>query len=158
MYYTSFLHFSCHIKEDCAEFLLFETFCSLFRNENIKRPGFYTLQVTRVFSNFPATKKNKKYVWVLQSFWIVICLSWWRSEIVIKKRYWDYVSFRLLRLFSSIVVPTVQNQPPEAFFKKRCSVFSSEVCEIFKGALIQIWKSPNIFVFISNNTLKISHS
>ena len=27
--------------------------CSLVRNENIKRPGFYTLHVTRVASNFP---------------------------------------------------------------------------------------------------------
>ena len=49
------LHFytSCHIKEKCVEFLLFETFYSLVGNENIKRHGFYTLQVTRVFSNFP---------------------------------------------------------------------------------------------------------
>ena len=53
------LHFctSYHLKEMCVEFavefLLSETFL-LFRNENnIKRPGFYTLQVTRVFSNFP---------------------------------------------------------------------------------------------------------
>ena len=46
------LHFytSCHLKEKCVQFLLFR---SLVRNENIKRPGFYMLQVTKVFSNFP---------------------------------------------------------------------------------------------------------
>ena len=56
------LHFytSSDIKEKRAEFLLFETFCSLVRNENIKRPGFYTLQVTRVFSNFPYLKQLNK--------------------------------------------------------------------------------------------------
>ena len=32
-------------------------FWSLVRNENIKKPGFYMLQVTRVFSNFPQLKK-----------------------------------------------------------------------------------------------------
>ena len=39
------LHFytSCHIKEKCVEFSLFETFYSLAGNENIKRHGFYTL-------------------------------------------------------------------------------------------------------------------
>ena len=55
------LHFytSCHIKEKCVDF--FFLFCSLVRNENTKRHGFYTLQVTRVFSNFPQLKQlNKK--------------------------------------------------------------------------------------------------
>ena len=54
------LHFytSCHIKEKDVEFLLFETFCSLIRNENIKKPSFYTLQVTRIFLNFPQLKKQ----------------------------------------------------------------------------------------------------
>ena len=46
---------SCHIKEKCAEL-----FCSLVKNENTKRPGFYTLLVTRVFSNFPQLKKLNK--------------------------------------------------------------------------------------------------
>ena len=41
---------SCHNKQKCVEFLFFIIFS---RNENIKRPGFYTLQVTRVLSNFP---------------------------------------------------------------------------------------------------------
>ena len=35
-------------------------FCSLVRNENIKRPGFYTLKVTRVCSNFPQLKQLNK--------------------------------------------------------------------------------------------------
>ena len=39
-------------------YLLF--FFPLVRNENIKRPGFYTLQVTRVFSNFPRLKQLNK--------------------------------------------------------------------------------------------------
>ena len=38
------LHFytSCHIKEKCAGFLVFEKLCSLVKNENTERPGFYT--------------------------------------------------------------------------------------------------------------------
>ena len=36
-------------------------------------------------------------MWIFWSSWIVICLNW-RSEIVIKKPYCDYVSFRFLRL------------------------------------------------------------
>ena len=62
---------SCHITEACVKFfffiimiilffLFFYLFCSLVRNENIKRPGFYTLQVTRVFSNFPQLKQLHK--------------------------------------------------------------------------------------------------
>ena len=35
-------------------------FYSLVRNGNLKRPGFYTLQVTRVFSNFPQLKQLNK--------------------------------------------------------------------------------------------------
>ena len=53
------LHFytSCRIKEKCAEFLFFlKLFCSLVKNKNTKRFGFYTLLVTRVFSNFPQLK------------------------------------------------------------------------------------------------------
>ena len=62
---------SCHITEACVKFfffiimiilffLFFYLFCSLVRNENIKRPGFYTLQVIRVFSNFPQLKQLHK--------------------------------------------------------------------------------------------------
>ena len=48
------LHFYSlyHIKEKC-----FSLFRCLVTNENIKRPGFYMLQVTRVFSNFPQLKQ-----------------------------------------------------------------------------------------------------
>ena len=50
------LHFELYamLKKSVLDFLfsLF-LFSSLFRNENIKRPGFYALQVTRVFMNFP---------------------------------------------------------------------------------------------------------
>ena len=62
---------SCHITETCVEsfffiitiilfFLFFHLFCSLVRNENTKRPGFYTLQVKWVFSNFPQLKQLHK--------------------------------------------------------------------------------------------------
>ena len=62
---------SCHITEACVKFfffiimiilffLFFYLFCSLVRNENIKRPGFYTLQVKWVFSNFPQLKQLHK--------------------------------------------------------------------------------------------------
>ena len=51
------LHFYtlCYIKEKCGIFIFYSLFllCFLVRNENVRRPGFYTLQVTRVFSNFP---------------------------------------------------------------------------------------------------------
>ena len=49
------LHFytSCHVKEKCLEFFFFIIFGYLARNENIKRPSFYSLQVTRAFSSFP---------------------------------------------------------------------------------------------------------
>ena len=57
------LHFytSRHIKENSVELFFFSflfPFYSLVRNENIKRPGFYALQVTRVFSNFPQLIQN----------------------------------------------------------------------------------------------------
>ena len=35
---------------------VFLKLCSLVKHENTKRPGFYTLLVTRVFSNFPQLK------------------------------------------------------------------------------------------------------
>ena len=41
-------------------FLLFFSFLLLVRNEKIKRPGVYTLQVTRIFSNFPQLKQLNK--------------------------------------------------------------------------------------------------
>ena len=59
------LHFytSCHIKEKCVEFFIIIfifIFCYSVRDENLKRPGFYTLQVTRMFSNFPQLKQLNK--------------------------------------------------------------------------------------------------
>ena len=58
-----YFYISCHIKEKCSEFLFFITFFvfwSLVRNQNIKRTGFYTLQVTRLFSNFLQFKQLSK--------------------------------------------------------------------------------------------------
>ena len=54
-----YFYTSCYIKEKCVEFfffIIFFFFCFLVRNGNIRRPGFYTLHVTRVFSNFPQLK------------------------------------------------------------------------------------------------------
>ena len=117
LYFISLLH--AISKKSVWNFCFLKLFGSLVRNENnIKRLGFYTLQVTMVFSNFPRKqlKQNKEYVWILWSSWTMICLNW-RSEIVIKKPYCEYVFFfRFLRLFSSTVVPTIQRQPPKVFF------------------------------------------
>ena len=59
-YFISMLH--AILKENVSNFyfLLFFVFCSLVRNYNIKRPDFYTLQVTGVFSNFPQLKQLTK--------------------------------------------------------------------------------------------------
>ena len=52
----------------------FFLFCSLVRNENTKQHGFYTLQVTRVFSNFSQLKqfdkKNMCEYCDLLKFWL----------------------------------------------------------------------------------------
>ena len=55
------LHFftSCHIKKSVRKLFL-KPFCSLVKNENTKRPGYYTLLVTRVFLNFPQLKQLKQ--------------------------------------------------------------------------------------------------
>ena len=58
LYFISIYHI---ILNKCVwNFCFLELFCSSIRNENIKRPGFYTLQVTRVFSNFPQLKQLNK--------------------------------------------------------------------------------------------------
>ena len=57
------LYISRHIKKKCVEFFFFIIlffFSFLVRNENLKTSGFYTLQVTRVFSNFPQLKQLNK--------------------------------------------------------------------------------------------------
>ena len=62
-YIISVLH--AILKKSVSSFCFLRLFCSLVRNKNnIKRPGFYTLQVTRVFSNFPLKqlKLNKEYL------------------------------------------------------------------------------------------------
>ena len=48
------------LKKKVWNFCFFKLFCSLVTNENIKRPGFYTLQVTSVFSNSPQLKQLNK--------------------------------------------------------------------------------------------------
>ena len=87
MYCTSFLFFMSYQRKVCGIFVFcyFFLFCSLVGNENIKRLGFYTLQVTTVFSNFPALKqlsKIKNTRECCDPLEFVISLSW-RSEIYI---------------------------------------------------------------------------
>ena len=41
------------------DFCFLKLFCSLVKNENTKRPGFYTLRV-KVFLNFPQKKQLNK--------------------------------------------------------------------------------------------------
>ena len=48
------------LKKSVQNFCFLELFCSLVKNENTKGPGFYTLLVTRVFSNFPGLKLLNK--------------------------------------------------------------------------------------------------
>ena len=48
----------CVVNVNCVILYLLKHFCSVDRNGNIKRPGFFTLQVTRVFSNFPQLKQS----------------------------------------------------------------------------------------------------
>ena len=54
--YTSW----CHLKEICVEFLLFETFLLFSYKSKYKNPGFYAVQVTKVFSNFSQLKQLNK--------------------------------------------------------------------------------------------------
>ena len=56
-----YFYTSCHIKEKCVEFFFFIIFVffALQSEIKIKRPGFYTLQVTRVSSNFPQLQLSK---------------------------------------------------------------------------------------------------
>ena len=44
----------------CGIFVFLKLFGSLVKNENTKRLGFYTLLVTRAFSNFPQLKQLNK--------------------------------------------------------------------------------------------------
>ena len=57
LYFIYILH--AILKKSLSNFS-FLNFCSLIKNENIKRLGFYTLQVTRVFSYFQQLKQLNK--------------------------------------------------------------------------------------------------
>ena len=50
----------CIADINCNILYFLKLFCSLITNGNIKRPGFYKLQVTMVFSNFPQLKQLNK--------------------------------------------------------------------------------------------------
>ena len=80
----SILHFI--LKKNVWNFCFFETF--LFFSWKWKYKKTWLLYVTSnkgflKFSTAKITKQNKEYVWILWSFWIVICLNW-RSETVIR--------------------------------------------------------------------------
>ena len=49
----------CIVHLNCIIQYFLKLFCSLVRDGNIKRLGFYMLQVRRVFSNFPIAKATK---------------------------------------------------------------------------------------------------
>ena len=59
----------CIVHVNCIILYFLKHFCSVDRNGNIKRPGFFTLQVTRVFSNFPQLKQlNKKNIVIFLNY------------------------------------------------------------------------------------------
>ena len=51
---------TCIKDINCIILYFLKIFCSLVRNGNIKRPGFSTLQATKISSNFPQLKKPNK--------------------------------------------------------------------------------------------------
>ena len=57
LYFIYILH--AILKKSLSNFS-FLNFCSLIKNENIKRLGFYTLHITRVFSYFQQLKQLNK--------------------------------------------------------------------------------------------------
>ena len=82
----------------------FFLFSSLVRNYNIKRPGFYMLQVTKVFSNFPQLKQLSKIKKACEIF-----MNCNLPEFEIPDSYTKtcrFFSF-LLTMFSRSVVPEV---------------------------------------------------
>ena len=120
LYFIYILH-DAILKKNVWSFCFLKLFCSLVRNDNIKRPGCYTLQVTRVFSNFSQLKQLNKikntceYCGPLEL----------RSELEIrdsyKKPYCGCFFPFLTIMFSSTAVTTLQEQPPKVFCKKRCA-------------------------------------
>ena len=97
------LHFytSCYIIEKSVEFIFlwFFSFCFLVTNENIKRPGFYTLHLTRIFSNIPQLKQLNNINNTCE-YCDLLELKIWDSY---KKPCYDSVSFRLLRICSRVL-------------------------------------------------------
>ena len=59
LYLISALHVI--LKKSVWSFYFLKLFCSLVRSETIKRPGFYTLQVKRIFLSFPHLKQINKF-------------------------------------------------------------------------------------------------
>ena len=92
-FYTSF-----HIKENVwnFSFLLFFPFCSLVKNGNLKTPGFYTLQVIRVFSNFLQLKQIIKIKNMREYCDLLELRSAASGYLGYKKPYCDSVSFCFL--------------------------------------------------------------
>ena len=97
------LHFYTYVilKKSVQNFCFLKLFCSLVEKENTKRPGFYTLLVTRVFSNFPQLKQLNKIRNTCEYCDLLELGSAWIGDTIrdsYKKLYCDYVSFRFLLL------------------------------------------------------------
>ena len=80
---------------------------SSFRNENIKTPGFYTLQIIRVFSNFPRLKQLNKIKNTCEYFDLLDLLELEIRDSY-KQPYCDCFFPFLTTMFSSTVVHIVQ--------------------------------------------------
>ena len=99
LYFISILHVILHKSGWSFSFLSFYFYFLLFNEEwNIKGLGFYTLQITKIFSNFPQLKQLKKYRIRVN---IVIFLNYDLHELETRDSYkkpsCDYVSFHYLR-------------------------------------------------------------
>ena len=82
----------------CGIFLFcyFFLFCSLVKNGNVKTPGFYTLQVIRVFSNFLQLKQIIKIKNMREYCDLLELRSAAGGYLGYKKPYCDSVSFCFL--------------------------------------------------------------
>ena len=58
LYFISILHVI--LEKSVRNFCFLKFFCYSVKNKNTKRPGFYTLLVTRVFLNCPQLKQLNK--------------------------------------------------------------------------------------------------
>ena len=101
LYFISILHVI--LKKRVRNFCFLKLFCSSVKNQNTKKTGFYTLLVARIF--LKSLSWNNVYVILVNIVIrvnIVIFLNSDLHELDIrneyKKLYYNYISFRFLRL------------------------------------------------------------